>query len=238
MSGTETVELNAVDQLVKNRLLESPGVFGSRLSVLSYVFFVGGDGYSWKPDGTLGSRYPETPITEMYFADLDRPSVPTSALDAKIDKFLAGFEPFKQARKKRLRAIRTLMAEDIDLYAKHNIMDDTLHVDSLRIHFGLFELDDGLIATAPFEILNHDWARAMMELLNAARETLRESLCMRDTSFSRETADQKLLGYYDKVEGLLGKVAKVPGLINKAALESVRELLQQSRDRHLRGAQP
>ena len=233
MSGTQTVELNAVDQMVKHYLLKCPGMYGSRLAVLSSVFLTGGNGYFWKQDGTLGSRYPEAPCTEMNFSDLDNPPEPASPLDAKIDRFLAGLESVKQAKHKRMRAVRILIAEDIDLYAGHNIMEDTLHIDSLKSYFGLFELDHGLIATAPFEVLNHDWAKALMELLSAARQTLRESMRMMDSSLSREIADPQMLGYYDKVEALIGKVANVPGLYNKDAIKQAIEVLQQARNRHL-----
>jgi hypothetical protein len=235
MPGTKTVELNAVDKMVKQCLLRGPAMFGSRLAVLSYVFFTGGNGYFWQQDGTLGTRSPKPDVTEMKFSDLDSLAVPASVLDEKIDRFIASMtlNEVNQAKQKRLRAIRTLIAEDIDLYARHNVMDDTLHIESLKNYFVLFELDHGLIATAPFEVLDHDWARALMELLNAARQTLRESLRMIDSSFTREAADPQLLGYYDKIEALIGKVAKVPGLYNKAAIENIIERLQAAKNRHL-----
>ena len=72
-----------------------------------------------------------------------------------------------------------------------------------------------------------------MELLSAARQTLRESMRMMDSSFSREIADPQMLGYYDKVEALIGKVANVPGLYNKDAIKQAIELLKQSTNRHL-----
>ncbi|WP_274644299.1 hypothetical protein [Pseudomonas serbica] len=229
MPGTDQPKLNVVDQLVKQALLRGPSMYGSRLSVLSSVFFTGGNGYFWNNDGTLGSRYPAPTCTEMKFSDLDSPPAPASALDVESEKFITPFELVKQARHKRLRAIRTLIAEDIDLYARYNLMGDTLDVESLRNYFSIFELDRGLIATAPYEVLDHDWARAMMELLNEAIHTLGDALRVRDSSFSRETANPQLLGYYDKIEELIGKVAKVPGLYNKSAIQGIIDLLEKAK---------
>lgn len=232
MHGKET-ELNVVDQMVKQSLLRCPTMYGSRLAVLSSVFFIGGNGYFWQQDGTLGSRYPVPMVTEMQFSDLDSPAAPVSALETEIDRFLAGHESVEQAKLKRLRAIRSLIAEDIDLYARYNVMGDSLHIETLKSFFGIFELDHGLIAKAPFEVLHPDWAKALIELLNAALQTLRQSLHMSDSSFSREVADPQLLGYYDKIEALIGKVASVPGLYNKGAVEMICERLQASMNRHL-----
>lgn len=227
MAGQVKSELNVVDLFVKQKLLGSPGLFGNRLSVLQYLFFTGGNGYFWNDNGTLGSRNKDDEVTEMSFADLDRAPGPieeaTSLLRVNLKEEAA-------VRKKRLRAIRVLIAEDIDVYACRNVMLDTIDVDSI---LG-WNTESSLIGKAPFDVLDHAWAKAMMEVLSEASRVLREALRIEEQDFSRETADPMLLSCHDKIKILIGKVANVPGLYNKSALESVRDLLQRARDQNSR----
>jgi hypothetical protein len=66
----------------------------------------------------------------------------------------------------------------------------------------------------------------MIELLDEANHELREALQIRAPGFSRATADPLILGYYDKIQALTGKVASVPGLYNKTTLQSVIDMLE------------
>lgn len=219
--------MNLVDQFVKQKLLRSPGLFGSRRSVLQYLFFTAGNGYFWNKDGTLGSRQKDDEVTEMSFADLDRVPGPIEEATALLQ---VNLRAETAARQKRLRAIRVLIAEDIDVYACRNVMLDTIDVESILA----WNTESSMIGRAPFDVLDHAWARAMMEVLSEASKVLREALKIEDQDFSRETADPILLSCHDKIKILIGKVANVPGLYNKSALESVLDLLQRARDRNSR----
>jgi hypothetical protein len=218
MPGTVKTELNAVDRFVKQRLLNHSSLFGSRLEVLQYVFFVGGNGSFWNADGTLGSRSPEPTGTKMNYFDLDgAPGV----IDEAIAKLMISSQEEISVRRKRERAIRALIAEDIDVYAQCNVMQDTVHVDTIQA----WDIEDSLAAEAPFEVLNHDWAKALMEVLQAACQSLRSHLRMQHEDFSRDKANPLLLDKHDQINTLIGKVSNVPGLYNKSAIKAMMDML-------------
>jgi hypothetical protein len=197
-------DLNVVDRFVKQNLLSRPGVYSSRLQVLQSLLFCYSHGYFWTEDGCIGELYPEQETAQMRYSDLDQYQ---EALDKQGRLIKTTAFLLEAAAIKHKRALRAVIADNIDLYASHDVIPETISIESLR----KMDFKKSLVATAPFKALNPDWAEAMAQTLQLAKQTLYTFLDVGGEHFTQSKADPSLLTKYNQVRALSDKLAKARG---------------------------
>lgn len=211
------MQLNKVDTQIKQCLLRYPSLFKSRMDVLELFFMTIGTGYKWDAHGCLVSNDREPVVQEMHFDDLDRRRAHLEESQAAegYREGLAGFYASQSAQLKRQFAERRLIAEDIDVYATEHVMGENRSYGIERMQ--RFDPAFCLVAHAPFESLDPEWAAAAEETMSIARSAVWRHLEMHSEHFDRATADQYWLAVHDQLNELLNRLGAITGTPDRNA---------------------
>lgn len=221
------MQLNKVDQHIKQMMLKYPVIMGSRMDALRQLFLITGNGYDWTADGCLDDGSNAEPVEAMDNSDLDRRQRELEEEEGKYppSPSLNQMYASRRAQLKRQYAVRRLIESDIDLYAAEHVMGDN---DKYGVEWlATFSPAFSAMGNAPYDALDPDWAAAAEETITIARTSIWRHLHMHSPFFDREKADPKWLSLYDELGVILDKLDATTGTKAKKArsLKALEEML-------------
>lgn len=199
------IELNKVDQHIKDVLLTYPTLYNSRFSVLNSIFMRMGNGYEWNARGELTCDSNKPLMQKMDFSDIEESKqIIDQDLALNRQGKIGRSHASSAARLMRKIVERRLIEAQIDLYAVEHVMqeDQQFGVEWLKN----FNPKWCLLRDAPFGSIDPDWAAAAKEFASIARVAIFRHLCMYHEDFDRANADEKWLDVFDQLEVIIDKL--------------------------------
>lgn len=221
MKSVNTEELNKVDQHIKMCMLTHPNIFPSRMSVLTHLFIVGGNGYRWTKNGALENPYDgdlKAGNVKMDYSDLDESKKKHENLIAQCgdQKELASqVLAAQRCRIERDYLLRRHIEQNIDTYAKKHVgsENDNPGVNWLKDfapEYSKFSLSSDGFEKMP-EVIEKDWALAGEEIFKIALDAIKREIQFHSPFFKWETADPIWVEKHNQIQNILERLDQFTG---------------------------
>ena len=231
-SSADQIELNEVDQRIKQMMLNYPTLYKSRFSALVHLFLTNGTGMEWK-GGRLVPWHPEErqQSTMRYDDLLER--IEKNEADLREDVgFIRHLFLSRRVALKREMAVRRMIEEDIDIYATEYVMGENTqyHAQWLKNHdpeWCVLSVKNTYGHKFP-EYMEKAWADAALEIVEIAIGALWRDMGMYSEHFREEQVDPRQLAKYRGYLAIKEELDKFTGWKERA--ERTRALLDELRE--------